>query len=132
MTPLSLFQPKESLGSALLWKGFGRSISVLVAALLATSAFAQAVPNIAGTYRGLMTQCLGSTQLTTCRNGLIEIVRLADEVDAKQAVWSQAAGGDDRAQAERTHLEYSLALDRLNQSIDAFNGDMSRSTSEAR
>lgn len=132
MTPLSLFRLKPSPGAALPWKGFGRGLAYLAAIVLASSAFAQTIPNIAGTYRGLMTRCLTATQSSACRQGLTEIVRLADEVDGKQAVWSRATGGDDRTETDRTHREYSLALDRLNQSVDAFNRDMAGPASEAR
>jgi hypothetical protein len=107
------------------------SAAGLVTVALAFAAVAQPRQNIAGTYRGLMTGCLTAPQPGACRKGLAEIVRLADEVDAKYAVWAQTDGTADSARADLLHKEYALAVDELNRSVRNFNRDMKVQASDA-
>jgi hypothetical protein len=98
-----------------------RCASLIALILTAAPAIAQSGQNIAGTYRGLMTGCLSLERSTDCRKGLAELVRLADEVDARRVEWERAAGNPS---AEKMHDDYALALARLNGAIDNFNRDM--------
>ena len=98
-----------------------------IAALLALTlapmpAAAQPAQNIAGVYRGLMTGCLSTARSADCRKGYIELVRLAEEVDASRVVWERAAAG---APAAKGQEGYAQAKERLNRAVDDFNRDMS-------
>jgi hypothetical protein len=117
--------------AAVRWWLLGGSATCLVLLVGATLAVAQSRQIIAGTYRGLMTRCLDAPQPPACRKDLTEIIRLADQVDAKQAEWLQDADGADRAQADRLYREYSLALDHLNRRIGEFNQEMYKASSNS-
>jgi hypothetical protein len=95
------------------------SIAVVLALALAAPALAQPRLNIAGNYRGMMTGCIASAQPPECRKGFTELVRLADDVDAKRAGW--AAGGASAAKMEADHAQ---ALERLTRAVADFNRDM--------
>ena len=100
----------------------------LVALILAAApAIAQPGQNIAGTYRGLMTGCLSLARSTDCRKGLAELVRMADEVDARRVEWERAAGS---ASAAKTQDDYALALARLSRAVEDFNRNMSQPPAE--
>lgn len=92
-------------------------------ALTPLPALAQKLPNIAGTYRGLMTECLSVARSTDCRKGLTEVIRHADAVDTKRVEWERAAATGDGSLA-RTHDEYTQALAQLDRAVTAFNQDM--------
>ena len=94
----------------------------LIAFLLAAgSAIAQPGQNIAGSYRGLMTECLSVVRSTDCRNGLAGLVRLADEVDARRVEWERAAGNPSAAGLQE---QYTQAVARLSQAVADFKRDM--------
>ena len=95
------------------------SIAVVLALASAAPALAQPRLNIAGNYRGMMTGCIASAQPPECRKGFTELVRLADDVDAKRAGW--AAGGASAAKMEADHAQ---ALERLTRAVADFNRDM--------
>jgi hypothetical protein len=104
-----------------------------IAALLALTvvpapAAAQPALNIAGIYRGLMTGCLTSTRSADCRKGYFELIRLADEVDARRVEWERAAAG---ASAAKLQEGYAQAKERLNRAVDDFNRDMSAPAASA-
>jgi hypothetical protein len=102
-----------------------RGVALVLAIVLAAAptCLAQPAPNIAGSYRGLMTTCLSSPRLADCRNGLFVLVRLADDVDAKRAIWERAVatGG---ASTDQTMADYKAAVDTLNQAVISYNRDM--------
>jgi hypothetical protein len=83
---------------------------------------AQPGPNIAGNYRGKMTECLSTARVADCRKGLFELIALADEVDTTRSQWerSTAAGSDPGP----LHESYRLAVERLNRAVTDFNRDM--------
>ncbi len=93
---------------------------------LAFPALAQDVPRIAGTYRGLMTQCLLVPRLAECIKGLTDISQLADDVDVKRGAWEIAGRGSDSALTAGRQRDYTAALDTLNLRIADFNQDMKR------
>jgi hypothetical protein len=101
--------------------------SLIALVLAAAPAIAQPRLNIAGTYRGLITGCLSQERSTDCRKGLTELVRLADEVDARRVEWERAAGG---ASAARMQDDYAQALARLNRAVEDFNRHMSQPAAE--
>jgi hypothetical protein len=86
---------------------------------------AQPGQNIAGNYRGLMTGCISQQRSADCRKGLTELIRLADDVDAKRIEWERANPAD--ASNAQLHEQYTLALARLNQAVVDFNRDMTPS-----
>jgi hypothetical protein len=94
---------------------------------LAAPAIAQPALNIAGIYRGQMTDCLSAARLTDCRKGYFELIRLAEEVDARRIEWegSRPANGEPAAKLREG---YALAKERLNRAVDDFNRDMSAPT----
>jgi hypothetical protein len=98
-------------------------IAILLALTFAPApAAAQPALNIAGTYRGLMTGCLSAERSTECRKGFVELIRLADEVDARRVEWERAAGG---ASAATLQEGYVQAKAQLNRAVDDFNRNMS-------
>ena len=114
------------------WKILVCSILCSILMVLALPVAAQSRQNIAGNYRGLLTGCLTAAQPNACRKGLAELVRLADEVDARRAEWELSAGGKDRALADRTHNDHAAALDSLNRGVVDFNRDMKSAAAGAR
>jgi hypothetical protein len=96
----------------------------LVATALIVPVFAQSGANIAGNYRGLMTKCLGASQPNICRTALKELVRLADEVDAKRDDWETVEARGDDVAAKGKEAEYGVAVDGLNRRITDFNRDV--------
>lgn len=109
-----------------------RAVVALLMLTLAAPAVAQPRLNIAGNYRGLMTGCLNAPQPAACRKGLTELVRLADEVDAKWGEWVRAAAGSAAGSAAPTQDGYAQALDRLNRGVVDFNRDMSAPAPQAK
>ncbi len=105
-------------------------IAILLALTFAPApAVAQPALNIAGTYRGLMTGCLSAERSTECRKGFVELIRLADEVDARRVEWERAAGG---ASAAKLQEGYAQAKAQLNRAVDDFNRDMSAPAAAAK
>jgi hypothetical protein len=98
---------------------------------MAGPAIAQPGQNIAGTYRGLMVGCLSTKRSQDCRKGFVELIRLADEVDARRMEW-EAAAKSGTASAAKMQEDLGLARTRLNEAVDKFNRDMSSSESERR
>jgi hypothetical protein len=98
---------------------------------LAAPAVAQPALNIAGIYRGQMTDCLSAARLADCRKGYFELIRLAEDVDARRIEWegSVPAGG---AQSAKLREGYALAKERLNRAVDDFNRDMSAPAVDAK
>jgi hypothetical protein len=104
----------------------------LIMIVLATApAAAQQGQNIAGTYRGLMTSCFSQARSSDCRKGFIELIRMADEVDAKRVEWERAAAAGG-ALSSRMNEDYAQAIERLNRAVSDFNRDMSAAVPEAR
>lgn len=103
-----------------------RLIAAGLATGLAFPVLAQDVPRIAGTYRGLMTQCLLVPRLEECIKGLTDISELADDVDLKRGAWETAGRGSDSALTAGRQRDYAAALDTLNLRIADFNRDMKR------
>jgi hypothetical protein len=108
-------------------KALHRAASLIALILAAAHADAQPGQNIAGSYRGLMTGCLSLARSTDCRKGFTELVRLADEVDAKRVEWERAVGGSSAAKMQD---DYALALARLNRAVADFNRDMGQVLAE--
>lgn len=100
--------------------------AVCLAALIlaAGPAIAQPGQNIAGTYRGLMVGCLSVTRSDDCRKGFVELIQLADAVDAKRVEWELAVKTG-AASTAKMQEDLELAKARLNQAVDEFNRDMS-------
>jgi hypothetical protein len=96
--------------------------ALLALTLVPSPAAAQPGQNIAGVYRGLMTGCLSAARSADCRKGYVELVRLAEDLDASRVVWERAAAG---APAARGQEGYAQAKERLNRAVDDFNRDMS-------
>lgn len=101
-------------------------VSALV--LAAVPATGQTGQNIAGTYRGLMSGCLSVTRSVDCRKGFVELIQLADEVDARRVEWERAV--DAGASKAKMQEEFEQARLRLNQAVDKFNRDMSSAAPE--
>jgi hypothetical protein len=101
--------------------------SLIALLVVAAPADAQPGQNIAGSYRGLMTGCLSLARSTDCRKGFFELVRLADEVDAKRVEWERAVGGSSAAKLQD---DYAGALARLNRAVADFNRDMGQVLAE--
>jgi len=96
--------------------------ALLALTLVPSPAAAQPGQNIAGVYRGLMTGCLSTARSADCRKGYVELVRLAEDLDASRVVWERAAAG---APAAKGQEGYAQAKERLNRAVDDFNRDMS-------
>jgi hypothetical protein len=96
----------------------------LVATALMVPVFAQSGANIAGNYRGIISKCIDAPQPDICRTALKELVRLADEVDARRAEWEAFEARGDNAAARSKHAEYTVAMDHLNRGIVDFNRDV--------
>ena len=101
--------------------GIAALLALTLAPMPAAAQPAQLAQNIAGVYRGLMTGCLSTARSADCRKGYIELVRLAEEVDASRVVWERAAAG---APAAKGQEGYAQAKERLNRAVDDFNRDM--------
>ena len=103
-----------------------RAAWLVAFALAASSAVAQPGQNIAGNYRGLMTSCLNHARSADCRRSFVELIRLADEVDAQRIVWERMdTAGSEAASGRRK--AYEEAVDRLNRAVADFNRGMTRS-----
>ena len=100
------------------------SVCSILLIVSAPKVAAQPGQNIAGNYRGLMTSCLSLVRSADCRQGFTELVRLADEVDARRVEWERvtAAGG---VSAPRMQENYAQALEQLNRAVADFNRNMS-------
>jgi hypothetical protein len=111
--------------------GFILPTVVSILLLMTVPAVAQQGQNIAGTYRGLMTGCLSQARAADCRKGFIELIRLADEVDARRLEWERVtvAGG---ASVSKMKEDYAEALERLNRAVVDFNRDMSGAAPQAK
>ena len=119
--------PLESLVKT----GFVPSIVMSAFLLMAAPAVAQQGQNIAGTYRGLMTGCLSRARGADCRKGFIELIRIADEVDAKRAEWERVTAAGNGAAAKMKDA-YTEALERLNRAVVDFNRDMNSPAPETK
>ncbi len=98
-----------------------RAGSCVIALLMfAIPVLAQPALNIAGTYRGLMTECLSKVRSADCRKGMFVLIELADKVDAKRAEWerSAAAGG---ISSDSLLNDYNLAAAQLASAVADFN-----------
>ena len=109
---------------------FSQAAGLLAVVTVASPAPAQPGQNIAGTYRGQVTTCLSSARPTDCRKGFAEIIRLADDVDARRAEWEKelTSGG---AGAASTQKSYTQALEQLNRVIIEFNRIMAPSRGQS-
>jgi hypothetical protein len=100
------------------------AVGCLVATVVVVPLYAQSGANIAGNYRGLMTRCIGLPQQNICRTGLQELIRLADEVDARRVDWEAVEARGDPAEASAKQAVYVAAMDLLNRRIVDFNRDV--------
>ena len=116
--------PLEGPAARQSWQRLVRCAVCLAVIATAFPVLAQSGQNIAGNYRGLLTQCLAAPQPVACRKGLTELVRLAEDVDARRAEWELVAVDRGNASADRRHGDYAAALDKLNRGVVIFNRDM--------
>ena len=97
------------------------TIGMIVAALCAACpALSQPAHNIAGHYRGQLTNCISAPEPPVCRKDLAEIVRLAVEVDTRRVEWEKARTGSNSALTTSTLTAYGTATEKLDKAVADF------------
>lgn len=97
-------------------------------AVTASVCAAQSKQNIAGSYRGLMTGCLSIERSGDCRKGFVELIRLADAVDARRMDMERVASAEDPSMPGMKQ-KYEQAIEELNRAVVDFNRDMNSAPS---